>query len=76
VGLLGRHCGKEPVIFGAEPALEIVLEPEWEAATEEAVKPTTARARTKPRTRVFFMMGKSPWISFFSTAKDFAGQLS
>jgi hypothetical protein len=69
--LLGRQAGKEPVIFGAEPTLAIFLEPLWDAATDEAVKPTTARARTKPRTRVFFIMGKSPWISFFQYRKSF-----
>ena len=69
--MLGRQAGKEPLILGAEPTLAKFLEPEWDAATDEAVKPTTARARTKPRTRVFFIMGKSPWISFFSVPQKF-----
>jgi hypothetical protein len=53
LGSLGTHNGVEPVVWGTEP-ISAVLEDECEgleceAATEEAVKPTMARATTKPR---------------------------
>jgi hypothetical protein len=58
VGSLGAHSGVDPLVWGAEPIVE-VRGVECEAATEDAVKPTMAKATTATRISEFFM-GKAP----------------